>query len=83
MDKGMLLDRLGATGDERLLLARILDRAQQAQSRNIPAIFTEINGSASAAGSLTMLAATTDSVNAALRKPYLSISFTNSSFWNS
>lgn len=37
MDKGMLLDRLGATGDERLLLARILDRAQQAQSRNIPA----------------------------------------------
>ena len=37
MDKGTLLDRLGAAGEDRLLLARILDRAQQAQSRNIPA----------------------------------------------
>lgn len=37
MDKGALLDRLGAAGEERLALARILDRAQQAQSRNIPA----------------------------------------------
>ena len=36
MDKGTLLDRLGAAGEDRLLLARILDRAQQAQSRNIP-----------------------------------------------
>ena len=40
MDKGMLLDRLGAAGEERLLLARILDRAQQAQSRNIP-VYTD------------------------------------------
>ena len=37
MDKSALLDRLGAAGEDRLLLARILDRAQQAQSRNIPA----------------------------------------------
>ena len=37
MDKGALLDRLGVTGEDRLLLARILDRSQQAESRNIPA----------------------------------------------
>lgn len=37
MDKTRLLDRLGAAGDDRLLLAKILDRAEQAQSRNIPA----------------------------------------------
>ena len=37
MDKAKLLDRVGATGEDRLLLAKILDRAQQAQSRNIPA----------------------------------------------
>ena len=37
MDKGTLLDRLGATGEDRLLLARILDRAHQSQSRNVPA----------------------------------------------
>lgn len=37
MDKSKLLDRIGATGDDRLLLARVLDRAEQAGSRNIPA----------------------------------------------
>lgn len=37
MDKSRLLDRAGATGDDRILLARVLDRAGQAQSRNIPA----------------------------------------------
>ena len=37
MDKAKLLDRLGATGEDRLLLAKVLDRAGQAQSRNIPA----------------------------------------------
>lgn len=37
MDKARLLDRIGAAGDDRLLLAKILDRAEQAQSRNIPA----------------------------------------------
>ena len=36
MDKGALLDRLSTTGEDRLLLARILDKAQQAESRNIP-----------------------------------------------
>ena len=36
MDKGALLDRLGAVGEDRLALARILDRAQQAEMRNIP-----------------------------------------------
>ena len=37
MDKGKLLDRLGAAGEDRLVLAKILDRAEQARSRNIPA----------------------------------------------
>lgn len=37
MDKRQVLDRLGATGEERMLLAKILDRAEQAQNRNIPA----------------------------------------------
>ena len=37
MDKSHLLDRLGATGDDRLLLSKVLDRAEQAQRRNIPA----------------------------------------------
>ncbi len=37
MDKTALLDRLGAAGDDRLLLAKILDRADQARRRNIPA----------------------------------------------
>lgn len=37
MDKGQLLDRLGLTGEDRLTLAKVLDRAGQAESRNIPA----------------------------------------------
>lgn len=37
MDKGKLLDRLGADKEDRLLLARVLDKLDQAQSRNIPA----------------------------------------------
>ena len=37
MDKGVLLDRLGATGEDRMLLAKVWDRMQQARSRNIPA----------------------------------------------
>ena len=36
MDKSKLLDRLGAMGEDRLLLAKVLDRAEQAQNRNIP-----------------------------------------------
>lgn len=36
MDKGALLDRLGLTGEDRLTLARVLDRAEQAENRNIP-----------------------------------------------
>lgn len=36
MDKSKLLDRAAAAGEDRLVLARILDRAQQARSRNIP-----------------------------------------------
>ena len=31
MDKGKLLDRLGAAGEDRLVLAKILDRAEQAR----------------------------------------------------
>ncbi len=37
MDKGALLDRLGLTGEDRLALAKVLDRAEQAERRNIPA----------------------------------------------
>lgn len=37
MDKGALLDRLGLAGEDRLTLARVLDRAEQAENRNIPA----------------------------------------------
>ena len=37
MDKGALLDRLGLTGEDRLALAKVLDKAEQAASRNIPA----------------------------------------------
>lgn len=36
MDKSILLDRLGVTGEDRLLLAKVLDRARQTSSRNIP-----------------------------------------------
>ena len=35
MDKGALLDRLGLAGDDRLTLAKVLDRAAQAQRRNV------------------------------------------------
>ena len=37
MDKKLLLDRLDAEGEDRLLLAKLLDRAGQARQRNIPA----------------------------------------------
>lgn len=37
MDKTVLLDRLGATGEDRLVLARVLDKVRQTQERNIPA----------------------------------------------
>ena len=37
MDKSELLDRLGSQGEERLLLAHVLDRAEQARRRNGPA----------------------------------------------
>ena len=36
MDKGALLDRLGAQGEERLLLGHVLDWAEQARRRNGP-----------------------------------------------
>lgn len=36
MDKTKLLDRMGLSGEERMLLAGVLDRAEQARSRNIP-----------------------------------------------
>ena len=37
MEKGTLLDRMGVTGDDRILLAKALDRWKQAHNRNIPA----------------------------------------------
>lgn len=36
MDKTTILDRLHAVGEDRLLMAKILDRARQTQDRNIP-----------------------------------------------
>ena len=36
MDKSKLLDQSGALGEDRLLLAKVLDRAEQAARRNIP-----------------------------------------------
>lgn len=38
MDKGALLDRLGLAGEDRLALAKVLDKAEQASGRNIPAV---------------------------------------------
>lgn len=37
MDKSKLLDKIGAVGEDRLGLAKVLDRAEQARARNIPA----------------------------------------------
>ena len=37
MDKGTLLDRLGLAGEDRLTLAKVLDRAGRARDKNIPA----------------------------------------------
>lgn len=37
MDKGALLDRLGLNGEDRLTLAKVLDRAERADRRSIPA----------------------------------------------
>lgn len=37
MDKGALLDRLGLAGEDRLALSKVLDKAEQASGRNIPA----------------------------------------------
>ena len=37
MEKSKLLDRCGALGEDRLLLAKVLDRAEQARRRSIPA----------------------------------------------
>lgn len=37
MEKNVLLDRLGAAGEDRLLLAKVLDRARQARDRGVPA----------------------------------------------
>ena len=37
MDKVKLLDRAGTAGETRLLLAKVLDKLEQAQSRGVPA----------------------------------------------
>ena len=61
MDKGALLDRLGAAGEERLILAKILDRAEQARNRNIPAATDFLSPAQLAwAGDLLRLAGFTD-----------------------
>ena len=38
MDKGALLDRVASSREERLLLARVLDKYEQAERRSIPAV---------------------------------------------
>ena len=38
MEKSKLLDRCGAVGEDRLLLAKVLDKAAQAQNRNAPVV---------------------------------------------
>ncbi|MCI8809216.1 MAG: hypothetical protein HFF84_03660 [Oscillibacter sp.] len=61
MDKAKLLDRLGASGDDRLLLAKVLDRAEQARNRNAPASTDFLSPSQQAqAGDLLRLAGITD-----------------------
>ena len=61
MDKGALLDRLGAAGEERLILAKILDRAEQARNRNIPVATDFLSPAQLArAGDLLRLAGFTD-----------------------
>ena len=37
MDKLKLLDRTASSGEERVLLARVLDKYEQMERRNIPA----------------------------------------------
>lgn len=37
MEKSKLLDRCGALGEDRLVLAKVLDRAEQAERRSVPA----------------------------------------------
>ena len=44
MDKSKLLDQCGALGEDRTLLARVLDRAKQASERNIPAATDFLSG---------------------------------------
>ena len=36
MDRRQLLDRAARNGDERVLLAHILDKCEQSRNRNIP-----------------------------------------------
>lgn len=57
MDKTKFLDRLGASGDDRLLLAKVLDRAGRAENQNIPASTDFLSPSQQAqAGGLLRLA---------------------------
>ena len=61
MDKGALLDRLGLAGEDRLALAKVLDKAEQASGRNIPAATDFLSPAQLAwAGDLLRLAGFTD-----------------------
>lgn len=67
MDRRALLDRLGESGEERLVLARVLDRAEQARSRNIPAATDFLSpGQLARAGELLRLAGLPETDCAAL-----------------
>lgn len=54
MDKTKLLDRANVTGDDRLVLARVLDKQEQAHSRNVPA-YTDFLSPAQQAQAITLL----------------------------
>lgn len=65
MDKTKLLDRLGAAGDGRLLLAKVLDRAERARNQNIPTSTDFLSPSQQAqAGDLLRLAGISDYIAA-------------------
>lgn len=67
MDRRALLERLGASGEERLELAKVLDRAEQAQNRNAPTATDFLSPSRLArAGDLLRLAGIPETGYAAL-----------------
>lgn len=67
MDKSKLLDRVCASGDDRLLLARVLDKLEQSRNRSVP-VYTDFLSprEQAAAGDLLRLAGVEGDAVAAL-----------------